>query len=561
MRRSNVMKLLARFGINEGEGVISVPDAQPRTPPAEPRATDDPGPASSDPRVSVDLPAAALIEQALARREGVLDAAGALHLRTGAYTGRAPKSRFIVEEAGVSERIAWGAVNHPISRACFERVRDGVARHLAARDLFVTQGLAGADRTHARSFLVACERASQALFVRQILVRPTPSEQRSDAEPDFVVLVAPGFHCDPERDGTGSAAAVLIDFTDRMIVIAGTGYSGEIKKSIFSVMNYILPVEDDVLTMHCSATTDRDGRGTAIFFGLSGTGKTTLSADPERLLIGDDEHGWGSAGVFNLEGGCYAKCDNLDASHEPEIFNAVRFGCVSENVVLRSDRVPDYTDLSITRNTRACYPIEHISSANARGMGPEPTVILFLTCDAFGVLPAIARLTPEAAMYHFVTGFTAKVSGTEQGVDEPTPTFSALFGEPFMPLDPMVYANMLGCRLRSRNARVYLLNTGWIAGPAGEGRRIELASTRALVRAALEGTLDEGGYARDPIFNVDVPARCPGVPDELLDPRALWSDAARYDISARRLAAMFRDNFDRRCSHLPDEIRAAGPLG
>ncbi len=507
----------------------------------------------------VDLPPAALVEHALARQEGELASNGALSIETGERTGRSPNDRFIVDTPDVHDKIAWGNVNAPISQERYEAIRDAVAAYLSERDLFVVRGMAGADRNHSRKFMVACERASQALFIKQMLVRPLPREMARYGEPDFCVLAAPGYHPDPERDGVNSDAAVLINFAERVIIVAGTGYSGEIKKSIFSVMNYLLPIEDDVLPMHCSASMDPVTHETAVFFGLSGTGKTTLSANPTRLLIGDDEHGWSDMGIFNIEGGCYAKCEGLDSFHEPEIFNAVRFGSLCENVVLDDGRTPDYHDTSLTRNTRAAYPVEHIPNAWSKGMGTVPSVVLFLTCDAFGVLPPISRLSEQAAMYHFVTGFTAKVAGTEVGIVEPTPTFSSLFGEPFMPLDPMVYAKMLGERISDGRTRVYLVNTGWIGGGYGVGRRIELAYTRALVARALDGTIEDAEFVHDEVFNVDIPTTCHGVPDGILVPRQYWQSAARYDEAAHNLAAMFEENFEKKYSHLPQEVKDAGP--
>ena len=441
----------------------------------------------------------------------------------------------------------------------YEAIKAGIVDYLNERDVFVTRGMAGADRNHTRRLLVACERASQALFIKQMLARPLAREIARTGEPDFCVLAAPGYQCDPAIKGLNSSAAVVINFQERVILVAGTGYSGEIKKSIFSVMNYLLPVEDDVLPMHCSASMDPVTHETAVFFGLSGTGKTTLSANPTRLLIGDDEHGWSDMGIFNFEGGCYAKCEGLDAFHEPEIFNAVRFGAICENVVLDENRKPNYDDISITHNTRVAYPVEHIPNAWTKGMGTTPSVVLFLTCDAFGVLPPISRLTADAAMYHFVTGFTAKIPGTEVGVTEPTPTFSSLFGEPFMPLDPMVYAKMLGERIADGRTRVYLVNTGWIGGGYGVGHRIELAYTRALVARALDGTIEDSEFVHDDIFNVDIPTTCHGVPDGILVPRQYWQSTARYDEAAHNLAVMFEENFEKKYSHLPESVKAAGP--
>ncbi|MZJ92473.1 phosphoenolpyruvate carboxykinase (ATP) [Collinsella aerofaciens] len=516
-------------------------------------------PAENQPRLLVDLSAAELVEHAIRREEGRMASNGALVIETGERTGRSPNDRFIVDTPDVHDKIAWGAVNRPLSAESYEAIKAGIVNYLNERDVFVTRGMAGADRNHTRRLLVACERASQALFIKQMLARPLAREIARTGEPDFCVLAAPGYQCDPAIKGLNSSAAVVINFQERVILVAGTGYSGEIKKSIFSVMNYLLPVEDDVLPMHCSASMDPVTHETAVFFGLSGTGKTTLSANPTRLLSGDDEHGWSDMGIFNIEGGCYAKCEGLDAFHEPEIFNAVRFGAICENVVLDENRKPNYDDISITHNTRVAYPVEHIPNAWTKGMGTTPSVVLFLTCDAFGVLPPISRLTADAAMYHFVTGFTAKIPGTEVGVTEPTPTFSSLFGEPFMPLDPMVYAKMLGERIADGRTRVYLVNTGWIGGGYGVGHRIELAYTRALVARALDGTIEDSEFVHDDIFNVDIPTTCHGVPDGILVPRQYWQSTARYDEAAHNLAVMFEENFEKKYSHLPESVKAAGP--
>ena len=509
-------------------------------------------------RVHYDVSPAELVELALKQGEGVLTPTGALAVDTGSYTGRAPRNRFIVDSPSIHDRIAWGAVNRPMDPERYQRVYEGACAYLSHGDAYVVRGLAGANRDHARKFMVVCERASQALFARQMLVRPTLDEIVSYGEPDFTVLVAPGYRC--PHAGTSDGTVVAIDLEGHTIVVAGTGYSGEIKKAIFSTMNYLLPVEDDVLSMHCSANRDPHTGETAVFFGLSGTGKTTLSADPQRLLIGDDEHGWSTSGVFNIEGGCYAKCIGLDETREPDIYHAIRFGALCENVVLDPHtRRPDYADAARTENTRCAYPVEHIANAVPNGRGDEPSVVLFLAADAFGVLPPIARLTPEAAMYHFMTGFTSKVAGTEQGIVEPQPTFSALFGEPFMPLDPLVYANMLKERIARNGTRVYLVNTGWTGGGYGVGTRIDLPSTRALVRAALSGSLEGAAFVHDERFNVDVPTSCPGVDGHLLNPRGTWADPEAYDRAARKLATMFEDNFAERYPHAPVEVREAGP--
>lgn len=510
--------------------------------------------------IHLDMVPAELVEEALAHHEGKLASNGSLVVETGKYTGRSPKDRFVVDTPDVHDTIAWGNVNVPISQESYEKVRDGVAAYLGERDLYVVRGLAGADRAHARKFMVACERASQALFITQLLVRPTDEERASYGEPDFTILAAPGYKCDPAIEGLNSEAAVLVNFAERVVVVAGTEYSGEIKKSVFSVMNYLLPVEDKVLPMHCSASMDPESRDTAVFFGLSGTGKTTLSADPKRLLIGDDEHGWAMGeGIFNLEGGCYAKCDGLTEEREPEIFRAVKFGALCENVILNEHREPDYADVSLTQNTRVGYPVEHIPNSCLEGAGGEPTAVIFLTCDAFGVLPPISRLSADAAMYHFVSGFTSKVAGTELGIKEPVPTFSALFGEPFMPLDPMVYADMLGERIASGKTRVYLVNTGWVEGSYGIGHRIPLDYNRINVNAALDGTLEQAEFIHDDVFNLDIPTSCPGVPDEVMVPWKCWSSKEEYDATAKKLAGMFQENFEKKYAHLPENVKNAGP--
>ena len=511
-------------------------------------------------RVHIDLCAAELVERALQRGEGQLSSTGSLVVQTGEYTGRSPKSRFVVDTPDVHDRIAWGGVNRPIDAAHYEALRDDVCAYLSQGEVYVMRSIAGADRRHSRAFVVVAERAAQALFARQMLVRPHAGDLDRFDDPDFTVLAAPGFACDPERHGTGMNAGVLINFAERVIIVAGTGYSGEIKKSFFSAMNYLLPVEDGVLSMHCSANRDPRTRETAVFFGLSGTGKTTLSAVPGRQLIGDDEHGWSDSCLFNIEGGCYAKCIDLTFESEPLIFDAIHFGSVTENVVLDPEtRIADYADASITENTRVAYPVGHIADAKTDGVGQPPSVVIFLTADAFGVLPPISRLTPEAAMYHFLTGFTAKVAGTEQGIVEPVPTFSALFGEPFMPLDPVAYAELLQERITAAGARVYLVNTGWTGGGYGVGHRMSLSVTRALVNAALDGSIDEAGYRRDERFGVDVPVGCEGVPSEILEPRLVWESGADYDAAADRLARMFEENFEARYPNADEKVRAAGP--
>ncbi|MDO4807167.1 MAG: phosphoenolpyruvate carboxykinase (ATP) [Coriobacteriales bacterium] len=510
--------------------------------------------------VMIDGSPAKLVERALSRREGKLTETGALSVKTGKYTGRSPEDRYIVDTPHVHDVIAWGSVNKPISQEVYEDIKAAVCEHLSHHDIFVVHALAGAQRKYTRKFTVITELASQALFCTQMLVRPSKQELDEYGDPDFIVLSAPLLKLDAAKYGIHSEAAVLINFEDRKIVIAGTQYSGEIKKSIFSVMNYLMPIEENVLPMHSSCNMDPVTGDTAVFFGLSGTGKTTLSADSSRALIGDDEHGWSDDGVFNFEGGCYAKAIRISYVTEPEIFQAIRFGAVSENVVLTpGSRVPDYFDETFTENTRVAYPIDYISNAQLLGYGGVPKVVIMLTADAFGVLPPISRLSREAAMYHFVSGFTSKVAGTERGITEPTPTFSTLFGEPFMPLDPMLYAKMFGERMEKYGTRVYLINTGWTGGPHGEGKRINLPYTRAMVTAALTGEIEKTEFVHHDIFNVDVPQHIKGVPDIVLNPRQTWRDKEAYDEQARKLAAMFEDNAAKKYPNMEDAVREAGP--
>jgi phosphoenolpyruvate carboxykinase (ATP) len=518
------------------------------------------GIASAHGAVLVDGSPAVLVEKALKANEGQLTSTGALAVRTGRYTGRSPRDRFIVDTPDVHDQIAWGTVNMPFPPEGYERVKRAVCDYLSMRDLYVVHAIAGADRRWCRKFLVVCERASQALFARQLLVRPSKRQLKEFEPQDFSVLVAPGLKLDPKEYGTNSEAVVLINFQDREILIAGTMYSGEIKKSIFSVMNYLMPVEEDILPMHSSANMDPVTGETAVFFGLSGTGKTTLSADPQRMLIGDDEHGWAEGSVFNFEGGCYAKAIRISAHTEPQIYNAIRFGALCENVVVDPvTRRPDYFDDSLTENTRVSYPIDYIENAQVMGQGRYSNVIVFLTCDSFGVLPPISRLDRNGAMYHFLSGFTSKVAGTERGVTEPQPTFSTLFGEPFMPLSPLRYADMFGEKMEKAGTRVYLINTGWTGGPYGVGSRMDLASTRIMVSAALDGSIEESEFERDPIFNVDVPTHVEGVEDRVLMPRNAWADRDDYERCARKVARMFEENAAQKYPDMPEEVCAAGP--
>lgn len=506
-----------------------------------------------------NLSPALLTEAALREGEGVLSDTGALVVKTGKYTGRSPKDKFIVDTPTVHDKIAWGKVNVPITREKFNAIKAKIVAYLQNREIFLFDGFAGADPKCTKKFRIVVEFASQNLFIHNLLIRPTAEQLANYGDPDFTIIAAPGFKCVPETDGVHSEAAIMIDYEAKLVVIAGSQYSGEIKKSVFSVMNFLMP-QEGVLPMHCSANMDPATKETAIFFGLSGTGKTTLSADPNRMLIGDDEHGWSERGIFNFEGGCYAKCINLDPEGEPEIYGAIKFGSLVENVILNPEtRKPDYDDNSLTDNTRVGYPIEYISNAAIPGIGGIPKVVIFLTADSFGVLPPISRLDKNAAMYHFVTGFTSKVAGTERGITEPVPTFSTLFGEPFMPMDPNVYANMLGERIEKYNTKVYLVNTGWTGGPYGTGSRMKLRYTRAMVTAALNGTLDKAEYRHDDRFNLDIPQSCPNVPAQVMNPRDTWADKAAYDATAKKLAGMFQKNFAEKYPNMPKNIVDAGP--
>ncbi len=503
---------------------------------------------------------AKLVEKALERGEGVLSDTGALVVDTGKYTGRSPDDKFIVDVPAVHDEIAWGKVNVPIEREKFEAIEAKMVAYLQGREIFIFDGMAGADTACTKKFHVVCELASQCLFIRDLLIRPTEEELANFGDADYDVIVAPGFKCIPEVDGVNSEAAIMIDYEKKKVLIAGSQYAGEIKKSIFSVMNYEMP-KLGVLPMHCSANMDPETKDTAVFFGLSGTGKTTLSADPARKLIGDDEHGWSETGIFNFEGGCYAKCINLDPESEPDIYNAIKFGSLVENVILDEDRHPDYEDNKITDNTRVGYPIEYINNAAIPGVGGIPKVVIFLTADSFGVLPPISRLSKEAAMYHFVTGFTSKVAGTERGITEPVPTFSTLFGEPFMPMDPNVYANMLGEKIEKYDTKVYLVNTGWTGGPYGTGSRMKLKYTRAMITAALNGEIEKVDYKHDDLFNLDIPQSCPGAPTEVMNPRETWADKDAYDEMAKKLAGMFSKNFAEKYPNMDKAIVEAGPKG
>jgi phosphoenolpyruvate carboxykinase (ATP) len=509
-------------------------------------------------RVYANLSAPRLVEEALARGEGMLTVDGALVAKTGKRTGRSPGDKFLVQYADreSAARIAWGKINQPIAPETFERLLARANAYLQGRDLFVVDAYAGADTRYGLPIRLVTEFAWHALFAQQLFRRLDATALEAH-QPEWTVIGAPRFYADPAVDGTKSETAVIMDVERKLILICGTEYAGENKKSIFGALNYVLPLQG-VLPMHCSANAGVDG-DVALFFGLSGTGKTTLSADPERKLIGDDEHGWSDEGVFNFEGGCYAKCINLSRESEPQIWNAIRFGAVAENVVVDPvTRAVDYADASLTENTRVAYPVEFIDNAELSGCGGRPRTIVFLTADAFGVLPPIARLTPAQASYHFLSGYTAKTAGTEVGIQEPEATFSACFGSPFLPLAPQVYARMLSEKLARHGARVFLLNTGWTGGPYGVGQRIKLSATRAMVRAALTGALDEAETYTDPVFGLHVPLHIPGVPDAILRPRSTWRNPNAYDAKARDLAARFVENF-KQFGDLDDLARDGGP--
>jgi len=508
------------------------------------------------PQVHTDLPAALLVERSLRLGESCLAANGALVAYTGSRTGRSPKDKFTVEDNLTHALVDWGAVNQPFSTERFDELFARVIEHMQGRERFIQNLYCGADSNYRLPIRIISEYAWHALFVRQLFVRPDAAELAAHT-PEFTVIAAPEFQAVPERDGTRTAAFVLTDFTRRIILIGGTKYAGEMKKSIFGVMNFLVP-QRDVLPMHCSANVGADGV-TALFFGLSGTGKTTLSADPARRLIGDDEHGWSATGIFNFEGGCYAKCVDLSEEKEPQIYHAIRFGSVLENVVLDpATRVPDYANIQLTENTRAAYPVSFIDKAVIPGTGGHPRNVMFLAADAFGVLPPIARLTPEQAMYHFLSGYTAKLAGTEAGMgSDPIPEFSACFGAPFLPLAPRLYAEMLGKRLQQHGAACWLVNTGWSGGKFGIGKRMSIKVSRALVHAALNGDLDQVEFITEPAFGLQIPLTCPGVPSEVLNPRNAWADKGEYDRTAADLATRFQANFTQ--FDAPESVRAAGP--
>ncbi|MCZ6583725.1 MAG: phosphoenolpyruvate carboxykinase (ATP) [Thaumarchaeota archaeon] len=497
-----------------------------------------------------------LVEIAIQKNEGIVTSTGSLSVKTGKYTGRSPDDRYIVYDDETHENVDWGKINHQFPTGKFDKIFEKMKKFVEGNELFVFDGFAGADKENRLPIRVLTDHAWQSLFARQLFVRPSSAELQTH-DPEFTVMSLNDFEAIPEVDGTNSNVFILINLSKKLVLICGTSYAGEIKKSIFSVMNYILPARG-VFPMHCSANIGKDG-DTSLFFGLSGTGKTSLSADPNRMLIGDDEHGWSDKGTFNFEGGCYAKCINLNEEAEPQIWNAIKSGAVLENVVIEKQTLkPDFNDSRLTENTRAAYPLEYIPGAIIPSVGEHPKVVVFLTADARGVLPPVSKLTKEGAMFHFMSGYTSKLAGTERGIKEPKAVFSECFAAPFMPRYASVYAKMLGEKIIKHNTVVYLINTGWSGGPYGVGERIKIQYSRAMVTAALTGALDIVKYTHNDLFNLDIPTECPNVPSEILDPKNTWIDKDSYDLSARKLAQMFIDNFEK-FKNVSQDIKNAGP--
>ncbi len=492
------------------------------------------------PNIHKNLSQEELYNLAVSRNEARVSNTKSLVVETGKYTGRSPKDKFIADTPDIHDEVDWGDVNFAISEENYKKLYNLIQDYIGSlEDIFVQDVSAGADPDSSMSFEITHQYAYQALFSSYLLRKPSEG-----FVPDFKVYVAPGCKCpNPPEYGLNSEAFIVVNMQEKVVLIGGSKYSGEIKKSIFSIMNHLMP-KKGVLPMHCSANMGDDGR-TALFFGLSGTGKTTLSTDEDRKLIGDDEHGWGDDGIFNFEGGCYAKCIDLSREKEPQIFDAIRYATVIENVIMSEKGEFDFTDVSLTQNSRAGYPIDYISGAVESGMGGHPSAVIFLTADAFGVMPPISRLDKTEAMYHFISGYTSKLAGTERGIDEPQAVFSSFFGKPFMPLKPMVYARLLGEKLEKHGSRVFLINTGWTGGPYGVGKRMEIKHSRGMVAAALNGDLDNVEYDTHPIFNLKIPKSCPGVPSEILNPRNTWQDKEAYDKKAGELADAFRNNISK----------------
>jgi phosphoenolpyruvate carboxykinase (ATP) len=507
-------------------------------------------------KVYNNLSVPSLVETTIVRNEGLISSTGALSVRTGKFTGRSPDDKYIVDDEVTHDIVDWGKVNHPISEEHFDKIFKRMKKHIEEKEFFVFDGFVGADPESRLPIRVINNRAWHNLFARQLFIRPT-SEELENHRPEFTLISCDDFRSVPAQEGTRTETFIITNFTKKLVLIGSTSYAGEIKKALFTIMNFVLP-RKNIFPMHCSANVGRQG-DSALFFGLSGTGKTTLSADPDRRLVGDDEHGWSDKGIFNFEGGCYAKCINLNREKEPQIWNAIRFGSVMENVVMKNGtREPDFDDGSLTENTRVAYPLDYIDGAIIPSIGGHPRVVVFLTADAFGVMPPVAKLTKEGAMYHFMSGYTSKLAGTERGVTEPRETFSSCFGAPFMPLHAQQYAKMLGKKITDHGTRVYLINTGWTGGPYGVGKRMNLTHTRSMVTAAINGEIDRVPVKHHATFNLDMPASCPGVPDDVLDPRNTWSDKDRYDAAAKRLALLFVKNFEK-FGNVQREIVAAGP--
>ncbi|HQU76047.1 MAG TPA: phosphoenolpyruvate carboxykinase (ATP) [Chitinophagales bacterium] len=505
-----------------------------------------------------NLTPAELTEHSISRGMAEMADSGALVVDTGKFKGRAPKDKYTVKDAKTENTVDWNNFNIPTDNATFDHLYNKVMAYLADKDVWVRDAYACADPKYRLNIRVINEFPWGNMFCYNMFLRPT-AEEIDTMTNDWLIVNAPGFQADPATDNVRSANFAMIDFTKQIILIGGTGYTGEMKKGIFTVLNYVLPQDKGVLAMHCSANVGKDG-DTAVFFGLSGTGKTTLSADPDRKLIGDDEHGWTEDTVFNFEGGCYAKCVDLTKEKEPQIFDAIKFGSILENIeYVPGTRTVDFTNVKKTENTRVSYPIDYIDNIMVPSMGGTPKNIFFLTCDASGVLPPISKLTPGQAMYQFLSGYTAKVAGTEAGVTEPQLTFSTCFGAPFLPLHPTKYAEMLGEKMRKHNVNVWLINTGWTGGPYGVGNRIKLSYTRAMITAALNGELDKVSYKKHEVFGLMMPETCPNVPDEKLDPRSTWADQKAYDEKAANLAAQFVKNFEKYADKANEEILAAAP--
>jgi len=505
-----------------------------------------------------NLPSAELVEKSLEAKEGSLTDKGALMCDTGHFTGRAPDDKYIVKDELTKEKVWWQDFNHPIDGEVFTKLKTKLVKNLSEKSLYVRDAYACASSTYRIKVRVVNTQAYHNLFVHNMFIRPT-KEDLMGFEPEWTILNDPEFQADPSVDGVRSKNFAIINFTEKCIIIGGTGYTGEIKKGIFTVLNFILPTEHGVLPMHCSANEGIDGQ-TALFFGLSGTGKTTLSTDPNRKLIGDDEHGWARNEIFNFEGGCYAKVINLSEKGEPDIFGAIKFGSVLENTrFVEGTRSVDYINCDLTENTRVSYPINYIRNSKEISTGVPPTHIFFLTSDAQGILPPIAKLTNEQAMFHFLSGYTAKVAGTETGVKEPKAVFSSCFGAPFLPLHPGKYAHLLGEKMKGSNVNVWLVNTGWIGGAVGTGSRMRLSHTRSLISAALNGQLTQVEYISHPVFGVLMPTSCPGVPVFILNPRDLWSDKNAYDVAANKLAGQFLRNFEKFSDHVDGTVMAGAP--